>query len=87
MAEGNYKEMDKEFSLDDFDPKPAEKTTTQEETETIENKKPEKPTTNKKKPVERNDPSDMEEYRNRFLISRPFDKRTSFPLNRVTLIY
>ena len=25
MAEGNYKEMDKEFSLDDFDPKPAEK--------------------------------------------------------------
>lgn len=38
MAEGNYKEMDKEFSLDDFDPKPAEKTTTQEETETIENK-------------------------------------------------
>ena len=84
MAEGNYKEMDKEFSLDDFDPKPAEKTT-QEETETIENKKPEKLTTNKKKPVERNDPSDMEEYRNRFLVSRPFDKRTSFPLNRVTL--
>ena len=62
MAEGNYKEMDKEFSLDDFDPKPAEKTT-QEETETIENKKPEKLTTNKKKPVERNAPSDMEEYR------------------------
>ena len=84
MAEGNYKEMEKEFSLDDFDPKPAE-TTTQEETEPTENKKPEKLTTNKKKPVERNDPSDMEEYRNRFLISRPFDKRTSFPLNRVTL--
>lgn len=84
MAEGNYKEMEKEFSLDDFDPKPAE-TTTQEETEPTENKKPEKLTTNKKKPVERNDPSDMEEYRNRFLVSRPFDKRTSFPLNRVTL--
>ena len=33
MAEGNYKEMDKEFSLDDFDPKPVEKTTKQEETE------------------------------------------------------
>ena len=29
MAEGNYKEMDKEFSLDDFDPKPAEKNTWQ----------------------------------------------------------
>ena len=84
MAEGNYKEMEKEFSLDDFDPKPAE-TTTQEETEPTENKKPEKLTTNKKKPVERNDPSDMEEYRNRFLVSRPFDKRTSIPLNRVTL--
>ena len=69
MAEGNYKEMEKEFSLDDFDPKPAE-TTTQEETEPTENKKPEKLTTNKKKPVERNDPSDMEEYRNRFLVSR-----------------
>ena len=61
MAEGNYKEMDKEFSLDDFDPKPAEKTKPQEETEPTENKKPEKPTANKKKPVERNDPSDMEE--------------------------
>ena len=85
MAEGNYKEMDKEFSLDDFDPKPVEKTTKQEETEPTENKKPEKSTTNKKKPAERNDPSDMEEYRNRFLVSRPFDKRTSFPLNRVTL--
>lgn len=85
MAEGNYKEMDKEFSLDDFDPKPAEKTKPQEETEPTENKKLEKLTTNKKKPVERNDPSDMEEYRNRFLISRPFDKRTSFPLNHVTL--
>lgn len=85
ITEGNYKEMDKEFSLDDFDPKPVEKTTKQEETEPTENKKPEKSTTNKKKPAERNDPSDMEEYRNRFLISRPFDKRTSFPLNRVTL--
>lgn len=41
MAEGNYKEMDKEFSLDDFDPKPAEKTKPREETEPTENKKPE----------------------------------------------
>ena len=84
MAEGNYKEMDKEFSLDDFDPKPAEKTT-QEETETIENKQPEKLPTHPKNPVARNDTSDMEEYRKRLLVSRPFDKRTSFPLNRVTL--
>ena len=84
MAEGNYKDMDKEFSLDEFDPKPVE-TTTQEEKEPTENKKPEKPAANRKKPAERNDPSDMEEYRNRFLVSRPFDKRTSFPLNRVTL--
>ncbi len=84
MAEGNYKDMDKEFSLDEFDPKAVE-TTTQEEKKPTENKKPEKPAANKKKTVERNDPSDMEEYRNRFLVSRPFDKRTSFPLNRVTL--
>lgn len=84
MAEGNYKDIDKEFSLDEFDPKPVE-TTTQEEKEPTENKKPEKPAANRKKPAERNDPSDMEEYRNRFLVSRPFDKRTSFPLNRVTL--
>lgn len=48
MAEGNYKEMDKEFSLDDFDPKPVEKTTKQEETEPTENKKPESRQTTRK---------------------------------------
>ena len=85
MAEGNYNEMDKEFSLEDFDPKPSEKTTIQNNIEPAETKKPEKPAVNKKRVTERNEPSDMEEYRNRFLISRPFDKRTSFPLNRVTL--
>ena len=40
MAEGNYKEMDKEFSLDDFDPKPAEKTATQEETRNLKSRQP-----------------------------------------------
>ncbi len=29
--------------------------------------------------------TDIEEYKRTFLVSRPFEKRTSFPLNRTTL--
>lgn len=73
MAEGNYKDMGENFSLDEFDPK-GETKSNNEVVPTIETS------------FSTDDTDiDMNGYIERFLTPRTFEKRTSFPINRVTL--
>lgn len=77
MAEEKFGGRETGMTLDDFDPKP----------DTV----PPSPVT-KEERCQSSDGSyttvirtDIEEYKRTFLVSRPFEKRTSFPLNRTTL--
>lgn len=76
MAEGKFGGRETGMTLDDFDPKP----------DTV----PPSPVTKERDySSDCSDTADIqtdiEEYKRTFLVSRPFEKRTSFPLNRTTL--